>query len=136
MLTKKMSKKSLFDFNFGGDLLRDIEKDISHQEKDMERESKSLGAEERKLIGNIPEVGDKFGDYQEVIEHVLDVSPSWKFVNITKMGNRVTKFYFVSKHGDLIFWVKPCGDDEGLVVVKENLRQFDNKMMKSMEYFE
>ena len=129
----KMMNKSLFDFNFGDDLFKDIEKDISRQEKEMEQESKVLTAEERKLIGNIPEIGDKFGDYQEIIEQVLDASPSWKFMNITKMGNSISKFYFVSKHGDLVMWTKPC--DEGLVVTKVNARQFDHRLVKSVEYF-
>ena len=125
--------KSPFDFNFGGDLFRDVEKDISHQEKEMEKESNNLRVAERKLTGNIPEMGDKFGDYREVIENVLEASPSWKFMNITKMGNSISKFYFVSKHGDLILWTKPC--DEGLVVTKVSARQFDHRMIKSVEYF-
>lgn len=122
---------SLFDF--GKDLFEDIEKDIMKQEKEMSKLSKEIQKDEKKLMGNTPEVGDKFGDYQEIIEHVLDASPSWKFMNVTKMGNSISKFYFASKHGDLVLWTKPC--DEGLVIVKENVRHFDHRMIKSVEYF-
>lgn len=126
-----MTKKSnLFRM---GNIFEDIEKDIAEQEKEMSTMTKSMKIEERKLTGNIPEVGDKFEDYQEIIEHVLDASPSWKFMNITKIGGSISKFYFVSKYGDLILWVKPC--DEGLVITKESSRQFDHKMIKSVEYF-
>jgi hypothetical protein len=126
-----MKTDNLFDF--GHRLFEDIEKDILKQEKEMDKISRKVKAEEKEITGNLPEIGDKFGDYQEIIEHVLDASPSWKFMNITQIGSSISKFYFVSKHGDLIMWVKPC--DEGLVITKVNVRQFDHKMIKSVEYF-
>lgn len=120
-------------FDWGQNIFEDIEKDIIKQEKEMSKVSKMMEKERKKTIGDIPEIGDKFENYQEVIEHVLDSSPYWKFMNITRMGTNISKFYFVSNHGDLIMWVKTC--DEGLVITKVDVRQFDHKMIKTVEYF-
>ena len=125
-----MKTDNLFDF---GKIFEDIEKDILNQEKEMMKISKNMESEKKTLTRDLPGIGDKFEDYQEIIEYVLDASPSWKFMNITKMGNSISKFYFVSKHEDLILWTKPC--DEGLVVTKVHVRQFDHRMIKSLEYF-
>lgn len=85
------------------------------------------------------EIGDKFEDYQEIIENIRDFSSfgnyhsPWRFMNISMIGNKISKFYFINDFGDLILWVKPC--DEGWVITKKVIRQFDNTLSKSVAIF-
>jgi len=119
--------------NYFEDFVESMDKDMFRQEELMDKQIQRLEKDISQIEEGLPEVGDKFGDYQEIIEHVADSHPSWKFINISKMGNSISKFYFVSKHGSLVLWIKPC--KEGLVITKKNIRKFDNKIVKSVEYF-